>query len=114
MIDVFSLSVEEMASKIKDGLLTSVEICEKYIERIQKFEKAIKAWAHFDKKILLEKASDADEHRKSGKPLGKLHGVPVAIKDIIGTVDMPTAFAQRVFTALISAGVSNCGPLNQA
>ena len=53
MIDIFSLSVEEMASKIKDGQLTSVEVCEKYIERINKFEKDIKAWAHFDKKVLL-------------------------------------------------------------
>ena len=90
MIDIFSLSVEEMALKIKDGQLTSVEVCEKYIERINKFEKDIKAWAHFDKKILLEKAAEADEHRRSGKPVGSLHGVPVAIKDIIGTVDMPT------------------------
>ena len=90
MIDIFSLSIEEMASKIKEGQLTSVEVCEKYIERINKFEKDIKAWAHFDKKILLEKAADADEHRKLGKPVGSLHGVPVAIKDIIGTVDMPT------------------------
>ena len=90
MIDIFSLSVEEMASQIKGGQLTSIEVCEKYIERIDKFEKDIKAWAHFDKKVLLEKAADADEHRKSGKPVGPLHGVPVAIKDIIGTVDMPT------------------------
>ena len=90
MIDIFSLSVEEMASKIKEGKLTSVDICEKYIERINKFEKDVKAWAHFDKKILLEKAEHADEHRKSGKPVGPLHGVPIAIKDIIGTVDMPT------------------------
>ena len=90
MIDIFSLSVEEMASKIKDGQLTSVEVCEKYIERINKFEKDIKAWAHFDKKILLEKAADSDERRRSGKPVGPLHGVPVALKDIIGTVDMPT------------------------
>ena len=90
MIDIFSLSVEEMASKIKEGQLTSVEVCEKYIERINKFEKDVKAWAHFDKKILLEKAADADEHRRSGKPVGPLHGIPVALKDIIGTVDMPT------------------------
>ena len=90
MIDIFSLSVEELVLKIKDAQLTSVEVCEKYIERINKFEKDIKAWAHFDKKILLEKAADADEHRRSGKPTGPLHGVPVAIKDIIGTVDMPT------------------------
>ena len=87
MIDIFSLSVEELASKIKNAELTSVEICEKYIERINKYEKDIKAWAYFDKKILLEKDADADEHRRSGKPIGLLHGIPVALKDIIGTVD---------------------------
>jgi len=80
MIDIFSLNVEELASKIKAGEITSVEVCEKYIERINKFEKDIKAWAHFDKKILLEKAADADEHRRSRKPTRPLHGVPVAIK----------------------------------
>ena len=51
MIDIFSLSVEEMASKIKEGQLTSVEVCEKYIERINKFEKEIKAWADCAKKL---------------------------------------------------------------
>ena len=90
MTDIFSLKVEELAAKIKDAQISSVEICERYIERINKFEKDIKAWAHFDKKVLLEKASEADDHRKSGKPLGPLHGIPVAVKDIIGTVDMPT------------------------
>ncbi len=90
MIDIFSLKAEELALKIKEAQLTSVEICEKYIERINKFEKDVKAWAHFDKKLLLEKAAEADEYRRSGKPLGPLHGVPVAVKDIVGTLDMPT------------------------
>ena len=90
MIDIFSLSLEELALKIKDTQVSSVEVCEAYIERIKKFEKDVKAWAHFDKKVLLEKAAEADDHRKSGKPLGLLHGVPIAVKDIIGTVDMPT------------------------
>ncbi len=90
MTDIFSLSLEELAKKIKDAELTSVEVCEKYIERINKFEKDVKAWAHFDKKVLLEKATEADDHRRSGKPVGLLHGVPIAVKDIIGTVDMPT------------------------
>ena len=90
MTDIFSLSVEELASKIKSAEISSVEVCEKYIERINKFERDIKAWAHFDKKVLLEKAAEADEHRKSGKPTGLLHGVPIAVKDIVGTVDMPT------------------------
>ncbi len=90
MIDIFTLKAEELALKIKDAQLTSVEICEKYIERTNKFEKDVKAWAHFDKKLLLEKAAEADEYRRSGKPLGPLHGVPVAVKDIVGTLDMPT------------------------
>ena len=90
MTDIFSLSLEELAEKIKSGQLSSVEVCEKYIDRIKKFEKDVKAWAHFDKKVLLEKATEADEHRKAGKPTGSLHGVPIAVKDIIGTVDMPT------------------------
>jgi Asp-tRNA(Asn)/Glu-tRNA(Gln) amidotransferase A subunit family amidase len=90
MTDIFSLKVEDIVSKIKDAQLTSVEVCQKYIERIDKFEKDVKAWAHFDKKLLLEKAEEADQHRRSGKPTGPLHGIPVALKDIIGTVDMPT------------------------
>jgi Asp-tRNA(Asn)/Glu-tRNA(Gln) amidotransferase A subunit family amidase len=90
MIDIFSLKAEELSLKIKDAQLTSVEICEKYIERINKFEKNVKAWVHFDKKLLLEKAADADEYRRSGKPTGPLHGIPVAVKDIVGTLDMPT------------------------
>ena len=74
MTDIFSLKVEEIVSKIKDAQLTSVEVCQKYIERINKFEKDVKAWVHFDKKLLLEKAEEADEHRRSGKPTGPLHG----------------------------------------
>ena len=90
MTDIFSLSLVDLAEKIKNGQLSSVDVCEKYIDRIKKFEKDIKAWAHFDKKVLLEKATEADEHRRAGKPTGSLHGVPIAVKDIIGTVDMPT------------------------
>ena len=39
MTDIFSLSLEELAEKIKSGQLSSVEVCEKYIDRIKKFEK---------------------------------------------------------------------------
>ena len=60
MIDIFSLKVEELSAKIKDSQLTSVEICKKYIERINKYEKDVKAWAHFNKKLLMEKAAEAD------------------------------------------------------
>ena len=90
MSDFFSLPVHELVKQVKDAKLTSVEICQAYIDRIGKFEKDVKAWVHFDKKLLLERAEEADNYRKSGKPTGPLHGIPVALKDIIGTYDMPT------------------------
>ena len=90
MTDIFSLSASELAAQLREGEISSFEVCSQYIERIGKFEKDVKAWSHFNKKLLLEKAAEADEHRISGKPLGVLHGFPVAVKDIIGTLDMPT------------------------
>ena len=90
MIDVSTFTANELASKLRSGEISSVDLCNKYLERIKKFEPEVKAWAHLDKKLLLEKAEEADNYRKSGKPLGSLHGMPVAIKDIIGTYDMPT------------------------
>ena len=90
MLDIFSLSTNELVSKMKEGQISSIEVCKAYIERINKFEKDVKAWSFLDKKIILKKAEEADEYRKSGKPLGSLHGLPVAVKDIFGTIDMPT------------------------
>ena len=90
MTNVFSLPISKLAEKIRKSEMTSLELCEHYISQVNKFEKDVKAWAFFDKKLLLEKAQEADTYRKSGKPMGLLHGVPVALKDIIGTYDMPT------------------------
>ena len=53
MTDIFSLKVEEIVSKIKDAQLTSLEVCQNYIERINTFERDVKACAHFDKELLL-------------------------------------------------------------
>ena len=90
MIEVSSLSAYELSLKLKSGEISSIDLCKSYIDRIKKFEKDVKAWQFFDEKLLLEKAQEADDYRKSGKPLGPLHGMPIAIKDIIGTYDMPT------------------------
>ena len=64
MIDIFSLTANKLVEKLKEGEISSVEVCTQYIDRIKKFEKDVKAWAHFDKKELLEKAEEADEYRK--------------------------------------------------
>ena len=86
MENITTTSAHDLVEKIKKGEISSVEVCEAYLERIKKFDKDVKAWAFFDKKLLIEKAKEKDEYRKSGKPLGALHGLPIAVKDIIGSV----------------------------
>jgi Asp-tRNA(Asn)/Glu-tRNA(Gln) amidotransferase A subunit family amidase len=89
MIDIYSLSTNELVVKLRSGDVSSVEVCNAYIDRINKYEKDVKAWSFLDKKNLLEKAAEADVYRKTGKPIGPLHGLPIAVKDIIATYDMP-------------------------
>jgi Asp-tRNA(Asn)/Glu-tRNA(Gln) amidotransferase A subunit family amidase len=57
---------------------------------VQAVEDSVQAWTFLDPDHLLAQARAADEERLSGRPLGLLHGVPVGIKDIIDTADMPT------------------------
>ena len=90
MNNIFSTPVSELVNQVKEGKITPIEICKLYIDRVEEFEKDIKAWAYFDKNLLIEKAEAADAYRRTGKPLGPLHGIPVALKDIIGTIDMTT------------------------
>ena len=88
----YFLSAKQLLDKIKTSELSSVDIANSFIERIEEFEKKVNAWAFFDKDYFLEKAREADNWRLSGKPLGPLHGIPVAIKDIFKTDDMPTGY----------------------
>ena len=83
MIDVTSLSAYELSQKLHSGEISSVDLCRAYLDRIKKFEKDVQAWQFIDKKLLIEKAEEADTYRKSGKPLGPLHGMPVAIKILL-------------------------------
>ncbi|MFM7943789.1 MAG: amidase [Candidatus Fonsibacter sp.] len=95
-MDLCLLSALEIIEKTKKGEISSVEVAKSFIERIEKFENKIKAWAFFDKKFFLEKAQEKDEWRLSGKPLGPLHGLPIAIKDIFKTEDMPTQYGTPI------------------
>ena len=90
MKNFFEKSAYQLVRDIKNGKITSVEVCKNYISRIEAYEKDVKAWAYFDKNYLLDRAQESDDHRIAGKPLGFLHGLPVAVKDIFGTDDMPT------------------------
>jgi Asp-tRNA(Asn)/Glu-tRNA(Gln) amidotransferase A subunit family amidase len=94
----FQLNATEAARKIREGELTSVELVQSCLDRIEEHEGTVGAWIHLDKDHALEQARIAHERRQAGEQLGPLHGIPVGVKDIFDTADMPTQCGSALYS----------------
>jgi len=92
-----ALTAVEAARKIRKGLLSSVDLVTACLNQIDQTDGQIHAWAHIDREQALEQARAADVIRRAGRPVGPLHGVPVGLKDIIDTRDLPTERGTPIF-----------------
>jgi Asp-tRNA(Asn)/Glu-tRNA(Gln) amidotransferase A subunit family amidase len=88
--ELWELSAGSAAQLIRAGRVTSVELVEACLGRIRETEPQVEAWIYLDPEYALAQAKASDDWRLSGRPAGALHGVPVGLKDIIDTADMPT------------------------
>ena len=84
------LAASEAAERMQERLLTSEELVAACLERIRQVEPTVQAWQFLDEEHALNQARAADERRRRGQPVGDLNGIPVGVKDIIDTADMPT------------------------
>src|SRR5205809_539703 len=84
------LTASEAAQRINRGVLSSEELVQSCLECIRALEPTVQAWQFLDESHALAQARAADERRRSGQAVGALNGIPVGIKDIIDTADMPT------------------------
>lgn len=84
------LSALELRQRLYDGALSAVELTRTCLQRIADGEAVVQAWATLDEAYALNQAERLDAYRQTGRPLGPLHGLPVGIKDIIDTQDLPT------------------------
>ena len=84
------MHASDAAQRIRDGVLTSEELVQECLERVRALEPTVQAWQFLDEEHALAQARACDERKRGGEPIGPLHGVPVGVKDIIDTADMPT------------------------
>ncbi|HKA78612.1 MAG TPA: amidase [Xanthobacteraceae bacterium] len=85
-----TLTATEVAAEIARGVLSAEDYSRVCLDRIDAVEREIKAFAHLDRDHVLAQARALDEQRAQGRAIGPLHGIPVAVKDIIDTADYPT------------------------
>jgi len=75
---------------IAAGEISATDLVEACLSEIDRRDPDVRAWTYLDPAAARAQAAHCDQRRASGEPLGPLHGLPVGIKDIIATADMPT------------------------
>ena len=90
------LSAIDLIAALRQGDVTAVQCTTAFLDRIESANGAINAFLAVDREGALRRAADIDARRKAGKPLGPLAGLPVALKDVLCTSDMPTTCASKM------------------
>ena len=87
------LGATEIVQKIARGETTCEAVTRDCVARIAERDGVVKAWVNFDPELALAQARALDRSQNRGP----LHGVPIGVKDIIDTFDMPTEFGSPIY-----------------
>ena len=110
MTDLRSLTVREAARQIAERRLTAEALTAACLDRIEAREALVGAWQYLDR----GQALDAARRRDGEPPRGPLHGIPLAVKDWIDTVGMPTAYGSPIYRGHRPAADASCVALAKA
>ena len=88
------LSATEAAARIAAGKLKSEALVAACLERIGRREKDVQAWAHIDPEAALAQARARDKEPRRTR----LHGMPVGVKDVFDTADLPTEYGSPIYS----------------
>ena len=94
MSELFELTANEAAEHIRTGKLSAVELTAACLERIGARDETLHAWQIVDAEGAMAAAKNADA---ATNKFGLLHGVPIGLKDIIDTADLPTTYGSAAF-----------------
>ncbi len=110
MPDPLAFSARDAAREIAAGRLSAVALVEACFEKIAACEPVVGAWHHLDRDAALAAARRCD----ASAPSGPLHGIPIAVKDLIDTSDMPTGYGSAIYEGHRPAADAACVALARA
>lgn len=94
--DLIHLTAADLAGRLAAGEVSAVEVTQAHIDRIAAVDEELNAFITTDAEVSLSAARSIDERRAAGEHLGELAGVPVAIKDVLVTTDMPSTAGSKM------------------
>jgi aspartyl-tRNA(Asn)/glutamyl-tRNA(Gln) amidotransferase subunit A len=112
------LTAAELAARVAAGEVSAVEVAQAHLDRIAAVDAKLHAFLHVDADGALAAARRVDAARAAGVPLGPLAGVPLAMKDVVVTKDLPTTAGSKIlqgwrppYDATISRRIKDAGIL---
>jgi aspartyl-tRNA(Asn)/glutamyl-tRNA(Gln) amidotransferase subunit A len=93
--DLTRMSATDLVDLMAKGQASSADIVSAHLDRIHQVEPALHAFLYVADKAL-EQAADVDRKRAAGETLPATAGLPIAVKDVLCTTDMPTTAGSRI------------------
>jgi amidase len=97
-------TMTQLASKLRSREISALEVVDSCLERIAERDSEIHAWTAVDEAYARDQARALD----AGSIRGPLHGIPVAVKDIIATAKLPTEYGSPIYAGHIPARDAAC------
>src|SRR5260221_10003441 len=94
--ELIRMTAADLAAAIAAGETSAVEVTRAHLDRIEAVDQRVRAFLHVAPEAALTAAAAVDRLRSAGEPLGPLAGVPLALKDVFTTTDMPTTCGSRI------------------
>jgi aspartyl-tRNA(Asn)/glutamyl-tRNA(Gln) amidotransferase subunit A len=82
-MSLVDLTATQLLDELNTGRVTAVEVARAFLDQIQRRDGAVQAFLRYDESAALAQAEDIDRRRKDGQPVGRLGGLPVAVKDLL-------------------------------
>ncbi|MBO0783624.1 MAG: amidase, partial [Ktedonobacteraceae bacterium] len=95
-------SIREAAEEIHSGLITPSELVTETLEHIEKFDGEIQAYVTVMREQAMQDAEQAEREMRTGLHRSPLHGLPIAIKDLIAVKDVRTSAGSQVLADHVS------------
>lgn len=95
-MDTAFLSVKELGDGYRAGRFTPLDVVDQALDRVSRLEPSLNAFANPMAQVVRAQALRATTELAQGRDLGPLHGIPVAIKDLIEVAGMPTGYGSKV------------------
>jgi len=100
-LELYNLTIHELSEKLRKKELTSSELTEVFLKRIDAVEIKIKAYITVAKEDAAKQAKEADKRLASGRDITPLTGVPISVKDIFCTQGMLTTCASKILNNFV-------------